>query len=57
MLSREQLLDALKGVEYETFDRSVDVHVSKLRAKIETNPKEPRHIRTVRSVGYVLTRE
>jgi DNA-binding response OmpR family regulator len=57
VLSREQLLDALKGAEYETFDRSVDVHVSKLRAKIEANPKEPRHIRTVRGVGYVLTRE
>ena len=57
VLSREQLLDALKGAEYETFDRSIDVHVSKLRAKIEANPKEPRHIRTVRGVGYVLTRE
>ena len=57
MLSREQLLDALKGAEYEAFDRSIDVHVSKLRAKLETNPKEPRFIKTVRGVGYVLLRE
>jgi DNA-binding response OmpR family regulator len=57
VLSREQLLDALKGAEYETFDRSIDVHVSKLRAKIEENPKEPRYIKTVRGAGYVLLRD
>ena len=57
VLSREQLLDALKGTEYEAFDRSIDVHVSKLRAKLEPNPKEPRYIKTVRGVGYVLLRE
>jgi DNA-binding response OmpR family regulator len=56
VLSREQLLDALKGAEYEAFDRSIDVHISKLRAKLEANPKEPRHIKTVRGVGYVLLR-
>jgi DNA-binding response OmpR family regulator len=50
-------MDALKGEEFETFDRSIDVHISKLRAKIEENPKEPRYIRTVRGVGYVLARE
>jgi DNA-binding response OmpR family regulator len=54
VLSREQLLDALKGQAYEVFDRSIDVHVSKLRAKIEADPKEPRYIKTVRGVGYVL---
>jgi DNA-binding response OmpR family regulator len=54
VLSREQLLDALKGQAYEVFDRSIDVHVSKLRAKIEKDPKEPRYIKTVRGVGYVL---
>jgi DNA-binding response OmpR family regulator len=57
VLSREQLLDALKGAEYEAFDRSIDVHISKLRAKLETNPKEPRYIKTVRGAGYVLMRE
>jgi DNA-binding response OmpR family regulator len=56
VLSREQLLDALKGAEYEAFDRSIDVHVSKLRAKLETDPKAPRLIKTVRGVGYLLAR-
>jgi DNA-binding response OmpR family regulator len=54
VLSREQLLDALKGQAYEVFDRSIDVHVSKLRAKLEADPKEPTYIKTVRGVGYVL---
>jgi DNA-binding response OmpR family regulator len=57
VLSREHLMDALKGEEFESFDRSIDVHISKLRAKLERNPKEPRHIKTVRGVGYVLARE
>lgn len=57
VLSREQLLDDLKGEEYESFDRSIDVHVSKLRSKIEPNPREPRFIKTVRGVGYVLSRD
>ena len=56
VLSREQLLDALKGAEYETFDRSIDVHISKLRAKLEADPKAPRLIKTVRGVGYLLAR-
>jgi DNA-binding response OmpR family regulator len=57
VLSRDHLMDALKGEEFESFDRSIDVHISKLRAKLEENPKEPRYIRTVRGVGYVLARE
>jgi DNA-binding response OmpR family regulator len=57
VLSREQLLDALTGRAYESFDRSIDVHISKLRAKIEPNPKEPRYIMTVRGVGYILARD
>jgi DNA-binding response OmpR family regulator len=56
VLSREQLMDALKGQEYETFDRSIDVHVSKLRAKIEADARAPRYIKTVRGVGYALVR-
>ncbi|HEV8308125.1 MAG TPA: response regulator transcription factor [Methylomirabilota bacterium] len=56
VLSREQLLDALKGEAYEAFDRSIDVHISKLRAKLEVNPRAPRHIKTVRGVGYRLSR-
>jgi len=56
VLSREYLLDALKGQAYEVFDRSIDVHVSRLRAKLEPDAKDPRYIRTVRGVGYVLMR-
>jgi DNA-binding response OmpR family regulator len=57
VLSREQLLDAVGGHGADAFDRSVDVHVSKLRAKIEHDPKAPRYLKTVRGVGYVLVRE
>jgi DNA-binding response OmpR family regulator len=56
VLTRDQLLDALKGQAYEAFDRSIDVHVSKLRTKIERDPKAPRHIKTVRGVGYLFAR-
>jgi DNA-binding response OmpR family regulator len=57
VLSRDQILDALKGQDYESFDRSIDVHISKLRAKLEQNPRAPRYIKTVRGVGYVLLRD
>ena len=56
VLSREQLMDALKGQDYEAFDRSIDMHVSKLRAKIEKDARAPRYIKTVRGVGYALVR-
>jgi DNA-binding response OmpR family regulator len=56
VLSRQQILDALRGESYEAFDRSIDVHVSNLRQKIEPDPKAPRHLKTVRGVGYVLVR-
>ena len=57
VLSRDQLMDGLKGEQFESFDRSIDVHVSRLRSKIEKDPKSPRHIKTVRGVGYMLARE
>ena len=56
VLSREQLMDALRGQAHEAFDRSIDVHVSKLRAKLEQDPRAPRYIKTVRGVGYALVR-
>jgi DNA-binding response OmpR family regulator len=56
VLSRDQLMDALRGHEAEAFDRSIDVHVSKLRAKLEKDPRAPRYIKTVRGVGYALVR-
>jgi DNA-binding response OmpR family regulator len=49
-------MDALRGQEYEAFDRSIDMHVSKLRAKLERDPKAPRYIKTMRGVGYALVR-
>ncbi len=57
VLSRDQFLDAMKGRASEPFDRSIDVHISNLRAKIEPDPKAPRYIKTVRGAGYVLVRE
>lgn len=55
-LSREQLMDLVKGEELEAFDRSIDVHVSRIRAAIETDPKTPRRLITVRGAGYVFAR-
>jgi DNA-binding response OmpR family regulator len=57
VLSREQLMDALKGTAHDAFDRSIDVHISKLRAKLEKDPKDPRHIKTVRGAGSILVRD
>lgn len=56
ILSREQLLDRVKGIETDAFDRSVDVHVSRIRAAIEDDPRHPRRIITVRGAGYVFAR-
>jgi len=56
VLSREQLLEALNGGAMEPFDRSVDVHVGRLRAAIEVDPKSPRRIITVRGAGYVFAK-
>jgi DNA-binding response OmpR family regulator len=52
--SRDQLLEEVRGHEWEAFDRSVDMHISVLRKKLGDDPKEPRFIRTVRSIGYML---
>jgi two-component system, OmpR family, phosphate regulon response regulator OmpR len=52
--SREQLMQAVRGADLEEFDRSIDVHISRIRAAIEPDPKHPRRIRTVRAVGYVF---
>ncbi|TAK40209.1 MAG: response regulator transcription factor [Betaproteobacteria bacterium] len=56
VLSREQLMDILKGEPLEAFDRSIDVHVARIRAAIEEDPKKPRRILTVRGAGYVFAR-
>ena len=56
VLSREQLMDAVKGEPLEAFDRSIDVHIGRLRATIEDDPKQPKRIITVRGAGYVFAK-
>jgi len=56
VLSREALMDKVKGEQLEAFDRSIDVHVSRIRAAIEDDPKKPRRVITVRGAGYVFAK-
>ncbi|HEU4852559.1 MAG TPA: response regulator transcription factor [Telluria sp.] len=56
VLSREQLVDAVRGEAGDPFDRSIDVHVGRLRAAIEDDPKQPQRIVTVRGAGYVFAK-
>ena len=57
VLSRDALMDVLKGEKLEAFDRSVDVHISRIRAAIEDDPKKPRRILTLRGTGYVFAKD
>jgi len=57
VLSRDSLMDLVKGEELEAFDRSIDVHVSRIRAAIEDDPRRPRRLLTVRGAGYVFARQ
>jgi len=50
--SREQLLEAVHGVAFESYDRSIDSHIKNIRRKIEPDPRRPRYIQTVYGVGY-----
>jgi len=56
VLSRDQLMDLVKGEPLEAYDRSIDVHVSRVRAAIEDDPKKPKRILTVRGAGYVFAK-
>ena len=56
VLSRNYLMDQSKGTDLEAFDRSIDVHISRIRAEIEDDPKHPRRVITVRGAGYVFAR-
>ena len=56
VLSRDQIMDTLKGHALEAFDRSIDVHVSRIRAAIEDDPRDPKRLLTVRGAGYVFAR-
>ena len=57
VLSRLDLLDIIQGVRYEGYERTIDLHVKNLRAKIEDDPRSPRYIETVYGVGYRFARE
>ena len=57
VLTRDQIMDSLKGHPLEAFDRSIDVHISRIRALIEDDPKAPRRVLTVRGAGYVFARK
>jgi DNA-binding response OmpR family regulator len=56
VLSRDSLMQKVRGLDLEAFDRSIDVHVSRIRAAIEDDPRRPRRILTVRGAGYVFAR-
>jgi DNA-binding response OmpR family regulator len=57
LFSREELIARALGVDFEGFDRTIDVHVKNLRQKIETDPRAPRYIHTVHGVGYRFSAE
>ena len=57
VLNRERLMDLVKGEELDAFDRSIDVHISRIRSAIEDDPKHPRRILTVRGAGYVFAKK
>jgi len=57
VLSRDQIMEAVRGRELEAFDRSIDVHMGRIRAAIELDAKTPKRILTVRGVGYVFARQ
>ena len=57
VLTRDQIMDSLKGHPLEAFDRSIDVHISRIRALIEDDAKAPKRVLTVRGTGYVFARK
>jgi two-component system, OmpR family, response regulator len=57
VLTREQLIDLARGTTHVAYDRSIDVQVSRLRYKLEQDPKNPSIIRTIRNIGYIFLPE
>jgi DNA-binding response OmpR family regulator len=55
IFTRAQLLDAVHGVAFESYERAIDTHVKNLRRKIEPDPRRPRYLQTVYGVGYRLS--
>jgi two-component system, OmpR family, phosphate regulon response regulator OmpR len=56
VMSREAIMDLMKNERLDAFDRSIDVHISRIRAAIEDDPKKPRRVITVRGAGYVFAK-
>jgi DNA-binding response OmpR family regulator len=56
VMSRDAIMEAMKNEKFDAFDRSIDVHISRIRAAIEDDPKKPRRIITVRGSGYVFAK-
>jgi DNA-binding response OmpR family regulator len=56
VMSRDAIMEAMKNEKFDAFDRSIDVHISRVRAAIEDDPKKPRRIITVRGSGYVFAK-
>jgi len=57
VLSRDALMNKLRGEDLEAFDRSIDVHISRIRSAIEDDPKHPRRVLTIRGTGYVFAKK
>ena len=57
VLSRDQIMEFVRGRELDAFDRSIDVHVGRIRQAIEQDTKAPKRILTVRGVGYVFAKQ
>jgi DNA-binding response OmpR family regulator len=57
VLSRDALMNKIRGADLEAFDRSIDVHISRIRAAIEDDPRHPRRVLTIRGTGYVFARK
>lgn len=57
VLNREQIMDLLRGEPFDAMDRSIDVHIARIRNAIEDDPRHPKRIITVRGAGYVFSRE
>jgi two-component system phosphate regulon response regulator OmpR len=54
VLSRDQIMTLARGKDFMAFDRSIDVHISKLRAKLESDPRSPKRIKTIWGSGYMF---
>ena len=56
VVPRERLMELARGEDYASFDRSVDVHISRIRKKLGDDPRDPRWLKTVRGVGYTIAK-